>query len=168
MRWIIFCAPFDEKEIKNALFQMSPTKYPGSDSFPAHFFQLNWDVCHEELTRVVLGVLNGNEIPTEINGTFIVLIPKVQNPVSLNQFWPISLCNVVYKIISKALANRLKRVLPDIISEEQSTFVPGRIITDNVLAAYECLHFMRTNRSKANAHYAMKLDMTKAYDRQIE
>ena len=70
------CAPFDEKEIKNALFQMSPTKSPGSDGFPAHFFQLNWDVCHEELTRVVLGVLNGNEIPTEINGTFIVLIPK--------------------------------------------------------------------------------------------
>jgi hypothetical protein len=78
-------------------------------------------------------VLNGDEIPTEINGMFIVLIPKVQNPVSLSQFRPISLCIVVYKIISKALTNRLKRVLPNIISEEQSTFV-----------AYECLHFMRS------------------------
>ena len=69
---------------------------------------------------------------------------------------------MIYKIISKALVNRLKNVLPDIISEEQSTFVPERIITDNVLVAYECLHYMRTNQSKSNALCAL---MTKAYDR---
>ena len=110
-------------------------------------------------------VLNGDELPTEINGTLIILIPKVQNPVSLSHFRSISLCSVIYKIISKALVNRLKNVLPDIISEEQSTFVPERIITDNVLVAYECLHYMRTNQSKSNALCALKLDMTKAYDR---
>ena len=159
------CAPFDESEVKDALFQMFATKAPGPDGFPAYFFQRNWDVCGEDLTRMVLRVLNGDEVPTEINSTFIVLIPKVQNPVSLNQFRPISLCNVVYKIISKALANRLKRVLPNIISEEQSAFIPGRIISDNILVAYECLHFMRTNRSKSNAYCALKLDMMKAYDR---
>ena len=82
------------------------------------FFQRNWDICGEDLTRMVLRVLNGDDIPTEINSTFIVPISKMQNPISLNQFRPISLCNVVYKVISKALANRLKRVLPDIISQE--------------------------------------------------
>ena len=124
------CAPFDENEVKNALFQMFPTKSPGSDGFPAHFFQCNWDICGDDLTRMVLRVLNGNETPTEINGMFIVLIPKVQNPVSLNQFQPISLCNVIYKIISKALANRLKMVLPDIISEEQSaSFLVESLLT---------------------------------------
>ncbi|RLM79555.1 hypothetical protein C2845_PM12G10610 [Panicum miliaceum] len=78
------CAPFDESEVKNALFQMFPTKAPGPDDFPAHFFQRNWDLCGEDLTRMVLRVLNGDEIPTEINSTFIVLIPKVQNPVCLS------------------------------------------------------------------------------------
>ena len=146
------CAPFNESEVKNALFEMFPTKAPSPDGFPAHFFQCNWDICGDDLTRIVLRVLNGDEMPTEINSTFIVLIPKVQNPVLLSQFTPIILCNMVYKIISKALANTLKRVLPGIISEEQSAFVPSRIITDNVLIAYECLHFMCTNRSKSNVY----------------
>lgn len=159
------CAPFTEKEVKEALFKMFPTKAPGPDGYPDHFFQRNWDTCGEDLTRAVLRVLNGDEVPDEVNDTFIVLIPKVQNPSSLGRFRPISLCNVIYKIISKALANRLKSVLPDIISEEQSAFVPGRIISYNIIVAYECFHYMRTNGSKRNAYCALKLDMAKAYDR---
>jgi hypothetical protein len=158
-------APFEMSEIKTALFEMYPTKAPGPDGFPAHFFQRNWGLCGAEVTQAVLRVLSGEESPNVVNKTFIVMIPKVASPEELGQFRPISLCNVIYKIASKVAANRLKKVLPDIISEEQSTFVPGRPITDNIITAYECLHFMKRNKAKKHRYCALKLDMRKAYDR---
>jgi hypothetical protein len=110
-------------------------------------------------------VLNGEDDPVMINNTFIVLVPKVANPEDLGPFRPISLCNVIYKITSKVLANRLKVILLEIISEEQSTFVPGRLITDNIITTYECLHFMKSKRQSELRCCALKLDMKKAYDR---
>jgi hypothetical protein len=96
--------PFVEKEVKEALFQMFPTKAPGPDGFPAHFFQRHWELCGAEVTSAVLRVLRGEDDPSLINKTFIVLIPKIANPEELGQFRPISLCNVIYKIASKVLA----------------------------------------------------------------
>ena len=131
-------------------------------SLPIFFIKIGG--CGDEVTKVVLRVLNGEESPEVVNRTFIILIPKVLHLTTLTQFRPISLCNVIFKIISKVHSNRLKKVLPEIISQEQSAFVPGRLITDNIIAAYECLHFMKRSRSKKNSHCALKLDMMKAYD----
>jgi hypothetical protein len=151
--------PFEEKEVKEALFQMFPTKALGPDGFLAHFFQRNWELCGIEVTSVVLRVLRGEDDPAQINKKFVVLIPKVASPEELGQFRPISLCNVIYKIASKVVPNRLKVILPEIISEEQSAFVPGRLIIDNIITAFECLHFMKRKRARDARCCALKLDM---------
>jgi hypothetical protein len=100
-----------------------------------------------------------------MNKTFIVLMPKVASPEEQGQFRPISLCNVIYKITSKVVTNQLNLILPEINSEEQSAFVRSRLIMDNIITAYECLHFMKRTKAKRHHFAALKLDMRKEYDR---
>ena len=114
---------------------------------PAMFFKRFWDTVGNQVTNEVLSVLRGGQMPEGWNSTMIVLIPKNTYPEKMKDFRPISLCNVVYKLVSKVITNRLKFILPDIISANQSAFVPGRIISDNTLLAYELTHFLQRKRS---------------------
>lgn len=118
----------------------------------------------EGVITTCLHTLNegGNLAP--LNHTFIALIPKVKKPRKVNEFRPISLCNVIYRIIAKVMANRLKKILNDIISPIQSAFVPNRLISDNIIIGYECLNKIRLSRSKRQGLVALKLDISKAYD----
>ena len=102
----------------------------------------------EDLEKEVLDAINSAAILEGWNETTIVLIPKVDSPEKVTQFRPISLCNVVYKVISKILANRLMKILPDIVSCYQSAFVPGRLIADNILVAYESIHAIKKKQGK--------------------
>ncbi|XP_057425625.1 uncharacterized protein LOC130718990 [Lotus japonicus] len=158
-------APFTREDVEEALFQMYPNKAPGVDGLPALFFQKFWHIVGDDVAHFCLQVLSGHVSPGNINQTLIVLIPKIKKPMHANQFRPISLCNVLFKLITKTIANRLKLILPDVINGPQSAFVPGRLITDNALIAYECFHFMKKKCSGRNGHMALKLDMSKAYDR---
>lgn len=125
-----------------------------------YFFHKYWNLIRIEVTHAVLNFLNNGDFINVINETFIALIPKVPNAQNMKQFRPISLCNVFYKIISKVIANRLKVVLPSIISDSWSAFVGNRQIMDNVFIAYELIHALKGRRSSKQRHIAMKLDMS--------
>ncbi|KAH9685475.1 reverse transcriptase domain-containing protein [Citrus sinensis] len=114
--------PFTEEEIKEALFQMCPTKAPGPDGLPAAFFQKHWEVVKEGVTATCLHILNEKGTLAPLNHTYIALIPKIKKPRDVTEFRPISLC-------------------------------------------YECLHKIRMSKGKKNGLVALKLDISKAYDR---
>jgi exonuclease III len=156
---------FTEAEVVDALENIGDLKAPGPDGMPSIFYKKHWEFVGPHVIKEVLGVLNGGEIPENWNDTWVTLIPKVKNPEAMKDLRPISLCNVVYKLISKVLANRLKEILNEIVAPNQSAFVPGRLITDNILLAYEVTHHMQNKRSGAVGVAALKLDMSKAYDR---
>lgn len=104
-------------------------------------------------------------MPEGVNETVIVLIPKGNNPQTIKDYRPISLCNVIYKVISKILVNRLRPLLDELISETQSAFIPGRMITDNTIIAFQCFHKIQYSKNQRDNYCAYKLDLAKAYDR---
>lgn len=154
------CKPYSNEEIKTTLFHMGPTKAHGPDGLPALFYhslEFFW-------ATAVRSLLEGRSIADAFCDSVIMLIPKIARANHLKNFHPISLCNFLYKIASKVLANRLKLLLPVVIFEFQSAFVPDRLIIDNTLIAYESLHTIKQQRAK-QPFFALKIDMMKAYDR---
>lgn len=101
-----------------------------------------WHIVNNEVCNVIFKFLNNEILDESFNYTYIVLIPKISNYIKPNDFRPISLCNVIYKLASKVLANKLKTMLPTIISPSLNVFILGRLITNNVIIAYEALHYV--------------------------
>lgn len=136
---------------------MHPFKAPSPDGFQVCFHQ---GIVRTEVTDSILqkkGFLKG------WCDMLISLIPKVDDPESISQFRPISLCNVSYKIVIKMLVNRLKSVFPFIVVENQVSFVPGRHLQDNVVVLWEILHSMRRRKAK-KSQMVLTIDLEKAYD----
>jgi hypothetical protein len=139
------------EEIEVALFQMAPLKALGPDGLNACFYQTNWTILKEEVCQVIIDILNVGVMPQDLNMTHVTLFPKLKNPTRVKEFRPISLCKVLYKLISKVLANRLKKIMPHVIAPTHSAFISGCLISDNALAAYETLHTMHMRMRGRNA-----------------
>ncbi|XP_056695450.1 uncharacterized protein [Spinacia oleracea] len=144
---------------------MGPWKSPGPDGIPAGFYQRNWEWVKQDVIKAVSSTLHSGNILREFNMTNIALIPKCENPDSVTKYRPISLCNVIYKIVSKCITNRLRMVIGDLVGPYQNAFIPGRAISDNILLAHEVLEHIRKSKKGRNAKIAIKADMSKAYDR---
>ena len=144
---------------------MAPLTAPGPNGISPIFYKSFWHIVGEDVMAVVLKVLNSGVVPESLNSTFIAHIPKMKQPRKVSDFRPISLCNVIYKLISKVLVNQLKKFLAKAILESQSAFLSGRLISDNVLVAFETLHHLKQKTQGKLGYMALKLNMSKAYDR---
>ena len=154
-----------KEELHTTLFQMHPDKSPGSYGFNPAFYQRFWEICGDDVFEAAKCWLHRGYFPATLNDTNICLILKCDNVVSMTDLRPISLCNVLYKIISKALAKRLKQCLSKCISEEQSAFVEGRSIIDNVIVASEIIHAMKRRTRGRKGDLPLKIDISKPYDK---
>lgn len=116
------------------------------------------------MVEMVLHFFQIGHMLRQLNHSFLVLLPKINHPTLIEQFRPISLCNVAYKVIAKILTGRLKEVISKLISPFQAAFVPGRTIQENAILGQEVLHSMKAKRGRKGL-LAEKLDMEKAYNR---
>ena len=121
-----------------------------------------WHILGEDLIKAIKSFLKSGRLLKELNHTSITLVPKVQNPSKLNEFRPISCCNIIYKCISGILAKRLKALLPKHIDQAQTTFIPRRNISDNILIAQEILR--NYHRGDTTSRFVVKVDLFKAFD----
>ena len=146
-----------------AVVKALPGDKAGPDGFPAVFYKTYWDVIKTDVYRAICQFASTGNLLVQWKSCFIALVPKVPNAQSPDEYHPISLCNVAYKIVSKLLTNRLKLLLSKNISLEQGAFVPGRNINEAILLMQEVLLSMAASRNAAKA-MLVKLDLNKAYE----
>ena len=118
---------------------MAPITAPGPNGMSSIFYETFWHIVGSDVTEAILTALNTSHVPAILNSTFIALIPIIKEPKKVSDFKAINLCNVAYKLIAKVLVNHLKLILPYIVSDSQSAFLLGRLITNNILVAFETL-----------------------------
>ncbi|GJT93496.1 RNA-directed DNA polymerase, eukaryota, reverse transcriptase zinc-binding domain protein [Tanacetum coccineum] len=125
--------PVNDEEIRDAMFGINDSKAPGPDGFTAKFFKATWKIIGKDICMAVRDFFLIGKLLGEVNATLISLVPKIPTPSKVSDFRPIVCCNVLYKCISKIMTNRIKEALGKIVNENQSAFIAGRQITDNIL-----------------------------------
>ncbi|XP_074314256.1 uncharacterized protein LOC141649465 [Silene latifolia] len=154
--------PVTNEEIKEAFFKVPIDKSPGPDGYTSGFFKDSWDIVESDICSAIHDFFSTGKRLKQINATTITLIPKCERPTTVKQFRPIACCNLLYKVISKLLCNRLSVVLPDLVSENQGALIEGRSIIENVLICQDIVKMY--NRQAVSPRCLFKIDLQKAYD----
>ncbi|GJX01698.1 RNA-directed DNA polymerase, eukaryota, reverse transcriptase zinc-binding domain protein [Tanacetum coccineum] len=152
----------NDREIKDVMFSIGDNKAPGPDGFFAKFFKKAWHIAGKDVCRVVKEFFSNGQLLGELNATIISLVLKIESPFKVSEFRPIACCDVVYKCISKIITGRNKGCLDKLINLNQSAFIPGRQIQDNILLAQELVKGY--GRSGGPKRITCKIDIQKAYD----
>ena len=150
------------EEITKVLFAMPANKSPGPDGYPSELFKTAWSIISQDFIISVQSVFRYGFLPKGVNSTILALVPKKSDSLEMRDFRPIACCNVIYKVVSKIIANRLKRILPRIISANQSAFIKGRLLLENVLLASELVKDY--HKDGVSPRCVMKIDISKAFD----
>lgn len=150
------------EEIRRVLFTMPANKSPGPVGFPCEFFKASWSIIAHDFTIAVQSVFRFGFLPKRINSTILALVPKKIDSMEMRDYRPITCCNVLYKVVSEILANRLKLLLPRIVSSNQSAFIQGRLLMENVLLASELVKDY--HKEDVSPRCLMKIDISKAFD----
>lgn len=143
----------DLQELHNIVKNMRSNAAPGPDGLNAAFFKSAWSWIGKDVLNLVTEFYQKATMPPTVNSTHIALIPKVNAPVTPKDYRPISLCNVIYKIIAKSLAERIRHHLPHIIHPSQAAFVHGRHIATNIIIAQEIIHSFNLKSWKQKAFF---------------
>lgn len=150
------------EEIIATVFAMPLNKCPGPDGYSVEFFRSSWSIVGTDVIAAVLEFFRNGRLMKDFNTTKIALIPKFPEACRLEDYRPISCCNLVYKIISKIIANRLKPILQVCISRNQVAFLKGRLLGENVLLASELIRGY--HNSSCPKRSMLKVDIRKAFD----
>ncbi|WZZ59978.1 hypothetical protein YC2023_060085 [Brassica napus] len=141
---------------------MPGDKSPGPDGYTSEFFKEAWPVIGDDVTVAIQSFFRKRFLPKGVNFTILALIPKKEEAKVMKDYRPISCCNVLYKMISKIIANRLKEILPKCISINQSAFIKERLLMENVLLATEIVKDY--HKDSISTRCAMMIDISKAFD----
>ncbi|GKV42785.1 hypothetical protein SLEP1_g50152 [Rubroshorea leprosula] len=153
--------PFSVEEIEEGLRSCDGSKAPGPDGYNFNFLKFAWHCIKEDFINFFSEFHRNGKLVRGLNSSFITLIPKKVNAVELKDYRPISLIGCVYKLLAKVLANRLKSMISEIVSDTQSTFVGGRQLVDGVLVLNEVVDEVKKRKKPA---FVFKADFEKAYD----
>ena len=159
----LFRSPPDMEEVRTTLFLMGPDKAPGPDGVTARLLQKHWPLFACDLTSAIKEVFLTRRTPANWLNSRIVLIPKIEEPKTPKDYRPITVGNIIYRLLMKIIANRLQPHMTALISNNQTAFIRNRNIADNTILVREILHSFQSRSYKENA-FMLKADITKAFD----
>lgn len=149
-----------DEEVRKAVFSMTPLKALGMDGLQASFFQSQWEIVGPSICKFVRNSLGGVLLDLNLNNTLLLLIPNIQSLERIIQFRPISLCSVLYKILTKTIVSRLRPLMVILTSQNQFSFIPSIDIANNIIVAHSLKNF-----KGSTSGMILKIDLEKRYDR---